>query len=158
MTLRPPRDGDFYIDNADDYFYLRESGAYAKKGKFVRSHALGLWSEGPFPFTAQQYFELAITETDEHYYQAFSAGRSLVSCIFPTSASCDVILTDSLSGYLGKGSNVICTAHFEGVAQNAVLTFRDYFVRAGSPLWVVMPTVADATMAGIRCLYASEPV
>ena len=81
-----------------------------------------------------------------------------MDAIYPTAASCDVVLTDDLSSFLGTGSNVICTAHFEGVSQRATLAFADVTIPAFTPLWVVMPLVADATLAGIRCLFASEPV
>lgn len=156
--FNPPVDGEFYLDNVNDNFWLREGGAWVKKGKLVRAHVLGLFSEGGFPFTNAQVFELALSETAEHYYPAFSTPRSEVFATYPTAASCDVVLTNDLASFLGTGSNVICTAHFQGVAQSAALTFADVVVPAFSPMWVVMPMTADVTMAGVRCLFASEPV
>ena len=158
MPIQPEVDGEFYIDNTDNSFYLRESAQWNYKGKLVRAHIVGVTSEGAFPFTNAQFFELAISETPEHYSQAFSAARSEVNAVYPTATSCDVVLTDDLSSFLGTGSNVICTAHFSGVAQIATLTFADKIIPAFTPLWVVMPLVADAALAGIRCLFASEPV
>ena len=158
MPIQPEVDGEFYIDNDNDTFFLRENSVWNKKGKLVRAHILGLTSEGAFPFTNAQAFELALSETPEHYYPAFSDARSEVIAIFPTAASCDVVLTDDLASFLGTGSNVICTASFTGVAQEASLEFTDVVIPAFTPLWVVMPLVADVAMAGIRCLFASEPV
>jgi hypothetical protein len=155
--FNPLVDGEFYIDNTNDNFWLHESGAWNKKGKLVRAHVLGLTSEGAFPFTNAQVFELALSETGEHFYPAFSTARSEVNAIFPTAASCDVILTNDLASFLGTGSNAVCTAHFEGVAQSATLTFADVIIPPFVPLWVVMPLTADATLAGLRCLFASEP-
>lgn len=158
MTTVPAVDHDFYINDLNDDFYLHEAGEWRKLGKLVRAHVIGLWSESTFPFVSLQSFELALSKTDEHFYPDFSASQSTVSCIFPTAASCDVILTDSLSGFLGTGSNAICTAHFEGVAQEATLTFNDVIVRAHTPLWIVLPATPDVAMAGLRCLFASEPL
>lgn len=155
---RPPRNGDFYIDDITDFLYLREGGGWDKKGKFVRAHIVGLTSEGPFPFTDAQAFELALSETAERYYPAFSASRSEVECIFPTAGACSIVLTDSLSAYLGYGTHVICTATFAAHSKAATLVFNDVIIPARTPLWIVMPIPADATMAGLRCLFASEPV
>jgi hypothetical protein len=155
--IQPEVNGEFYIDDVNDNFWLRENSAWTKKGKLVRAHLVGLTSEGAFPFTNAQAFELALSETPEHYYPAFSTARSEVNAIFPTAASCDVVLTNDLASFLGAGSNVICTAHFEGVAQRATLTFADVIIPPFVPLWVVMPLTADATLAGLRCLFASEP-
>lgn len=150
--------GMFFINNDDDAFYLREANAWSKKGKLVRSHVVGLASPEPSPFTALQAFELALSETDERYHSPFSDTRSAVTCLFPTSIACSLALTDSLSAFLGYGTNVICTASFAPNANKATLVFNDTIVRARSPLWVVMPAAADPAMAGIRCLFASEPL
>lgn len=156
--FNPVVDGEFYIDNDNDDFWLREGGVWDKKGKLVRAHVLGLASTGPFPFTASQAFELALSETDEHYYPAFSTALSEVVASYPTHASCDVVLTTDLAAFLGSGRNVVCTAHFSGVAQVATLTFNDVIVPKFTPMWVVMPAVADPAMAGLRCLFRSEPL
>lgn len=156
--MSQPHDGDFYIDKSDAYLFLRQLAEWDRMGKLMRTHVLGLTSEGPFPFTALQIFELALGETDEHYYPAFSLSRSMVTAIFPTAASCNIVLTDDLANFLSNGSHVICTAHFEGVAQHASLSFNDVIVRARTPLWIVMPASADVAMAGLRCLFASEPL
>lgn len=153
-----PHEGDFYIQKRNANFFLRISSAWNNEGQLVRAHVLGLTSEAPFPFTGLQTFELALSETDEHYHQDFSLDRSEVRAIFPTAGSCDLVLTDDLARFLGHGDHIICTAHFEGVSQQAALTFNDVFVPAFTPLWVVMPAIADATMAGVRCLFASEPL
>lgn len=150
--------GEFYIDNDNDHFYLRETNAWNKKGQLVRAHIVGLWSEDIFPFTATQVFELGLSSTDEHFYQAFSELHSSVRCIFPTASDTVIVLTDSLSGYLGSGRNVICTATFTGVSNDATLVFNDTVVRKHSPLWVVLPPTPDVAMAGLRCLFGSEPL
>jgi hypothetical protein len=156
--FNPPVNGEFYIDNDNGEFFLFESGAWNKKGRIVRASVVGLVSVGPFPFTPLQQFELAIGETGARYYDAFSTARSAVSCEYPTAASCDVIFTNNLAGYLSSGTDIICIAHFEGVAQEATLTFTDTTVPALAPLWVVMPASADASMAGLRALFAGEPI
>lgn len=157
MTIVPAVDHDYYIDNNNDDFYLHESGAWVKKGRLVRATCVGFVATGPSPFLNGDIFELALGETAIHYYPSFSASRSVVSCEYPTAASCSVILTDNLAGYLSSGTDVICTAHFSGVAQQATLTFNDVIVPAFSPLWLVMPATADTTMAGLRALFAGEP-
>lgn len=156
MTV--PHEGDFYIRKSNANFFLRINSAWTNEGQLVRAHVLGLTSEGPFPFTNLQTFELALSETNERYHQDFSLDRSEVRAIFPTAGSCDLVLTDNLGRFLGHGEHIICTAHFEGVAQIATLAFNDVIVPAFTPLWVVMPAIADPTMAGVRCLFASEPV
>jgi len=150
--------GEFYINDLNDDFYLRQSDIWNKKGKLVRYHVLGLNSEALFPFTSFQSFELALNETGEHYFNGLSDLLSSVSCTFPTAGSCDIVLTDNLAGFLGTGANVIGTAHFEGVTQHATLDFADRTIPAHTPLWLVMPEVPDAAMAGLRCLFVSEPV
>lgn len=151
-------DGEFYINNANDDFYLRETGQWDKKGKLVRAHIVGLTTEGPFPFVALQSFELALSETDERFYSPFSDAYSSVRAIFPPHGDVTITLTDSLSGFLGKGSNVICSAFIAANTQDAVLTFNDVFVPPRTPLWVVAPLTADPTLAGLRCLFGSEPL
>jgi hypothetical protein len=158
MTTVPGNDHDFYINNDNDDFYLHEAGFWVKKGRLVRANLVGLVSVGPYPFTDMQTFELAPGETAVHYYDAFSQSRSEVVAEYPTAASCDVIFTDNLAGYLSTGTNVICSAHFEGVAQEATLTFNDTIVPAFSPLWVIMPATADLALAGLRALFGGEPV
>jgi hypothetical protein len=157
-TIVPGADHNFYINNDNDDFYLRENGVWNKKGRLLRADVVGLVVSGPYPFTNGQTFELALGAGPIHYYQAFSGSRSEVTCEYPTAASCDVIFTDNLAGYLSSGSDIICTAHFEGVAQLATLTFNDTMVAAFSPLWIVMPATADIAMAGLRALFAGEPV
>lgn len=152
-----PLDGDFDIDNVAGGFYLRENGAWAKKGKFVRDNITGLWTDGPFPYTASQHFELAKSDTAQHFYQAFSIKNSKVTAAYAPQSALNVILTDSLSGYLGKGKNIICTAHFTPASQTATLTFNDVYVPAFAPLWCVLPATADPAFAGLQALWAGEP-
>jgi hypothetical protein len=149
-------EGGIYIDNVNDDFYLHETGVYNKKGQLVRTHVLGLMSEAAFPFTSFQYFELGVGKTSEHYFNGLSDVMSSVSCVFPTAASCDLVLTDDLAAFLARGDGVLATAHFEGVTKDATLNFADRVIPAHAPLWLVMPEVPDLAMAGLRCLFVSE--
>lgn len=158
MPIYPEVDGEFYIDNSKSRFWLRESGAWDYKGRLVLSDVVGLVSAGPYPFTAGQVFELALGITPVRYYDAFSHARSTVTCEYPAKAPCNIVFTDNLAGFLSTGTNVICQAAISPSSQTAVLTFNDTIVPAFAPLWVVMPMSADQTMAGLRALFAGEPV
>jgi hypothetical protein len=155
--LQPEVDGEFYIDNVPNDFWLRESGAWDKKGRLVRATYVCLVSAGPYPFTASQQFELALGETPIHFYDTFSRPRTVVTCEYPAKANCSVVFTDNLAGFLSTGTNVIVQADFTPASQTANLTINDVIVPAFAPLWVVMPAVADLTMAGLRALFAGEP-
>lgn len=155
--IQPEVNGEFYIDDVSDNFWLRELNAWEYKGRLYRADTVGMISAGPFPFKAGQIFELAPSTMTVHYYPDFSASRSKVSCEYPTHASCEIVFTDNLAGFLSTGTNVICTATFEGVAQNATLVFSDIIVPAFTPVWLVMPASADPTMAGLRALFAGDP-
>jgi hypothetical protein len=155
--IQPEVDGEFYIDNAKSRFWLREDGAWDKKGRLVLSDVVGLVSAGPYPFLDAQVFELALGITSVRYYGAFSQSRSKVTCEYPAAAPCDIVFTDDLAGFLSSGTNVICQATISPSSQAADLTFNDTVVPAFSPLWIVMPMTADPTMAGLRALFAGEP-
>lgn len=154
--LQPLVDGEFYIDDVVSDFYLRESAAWNKKGRLFRANVVGFWGEGPFLSGAR--FQLAVSKTPVLYTQAFTGAQSKVSCDFPTAASCNVVFTDDLAAYLGRGERAIVTAHFEGVSNLATLTVLDgATIAAGSPVWLVLPDVADAAMAGLRALISGIP-
>jgi hypothetical protein len=157
MSLQlPVVNGEFYIDDMVNDFYLREDGVWEKKGRLFRANVVGFYGEGPF--LDADRFQLAAAKGPITYTQAFSAANSSVTCDAPTAASCDVVFTDSLSLFLGRGERAICTAHFEGVANEATLTFLDgAIVAAGSPVWLVLPSTADVAMAGLRALIAGIP-
>lgn len=157
MTIQPIQNGNWYIDNDTENFYLCEDNAWVKKGRLFRASIVGLISEGPYPFTAQQVFELAIGPSPVRYYPAFSAPRSAVVCDFPAAAECEIVLTDNLAGFLSTGTDIICSAAITPASQTAVLTFNDVTVPANTPLWLVMPAIADVAMAGLRALFAGEP-
>jgi hypothetical protein len=156
--FNPLVDGEFYIDNDNGDFWLREHSAWDWKGRLFRQTVVGLISAGPFPFNDAQLFELATGATRVHYSDALSLASSSVTCEYPTAASCDVVFTDNLAGYLSSGSpaDAICVASFTGVAQVATLSFTDRFVDPFSPVWVVMPAVADLAMAGLRAVFAGR--
>lgn len=157
-----PVKGEFYINDATDDFYLFEPlppdapPGWFKKGRLMRANVVGLVSEWLNPFTDAQVFELAPGQTATHFYPLFSGARSFVTCDFPAQADCQLVLTDSLSEFLGKGKNVICTASFTPASQTAALAFNDVTLAAGAPLWLVLPLTADPTMAGLRALFAGE--
>lgn len=158
MPIKPEVDGEFYIDNIKSTYYLRENAAWDKKGRLIRSDVVGLLSVGTNPFVGGQTFELAPGITPVRYYGAFSASRSSVVCEGPTAAPCDIVFTDNLAGFLSTGTNVICLAQMSATDHRAVLTFNDTIVPAFAPLWVVMPLVPDVAMAGLRAIFAGEPV
>lgn len=151
-------DGEFYIDNTTDDFYLREASAWDKKGRLFRSNIVGMLSEAIYPFTDGQTFELAPSATRLRFHEPFSQLRSSVKCDFPAAADCTIIFTDNLAGFLSTGTNVICSAAMSAVSQSAVLTFNDTTVEAFASLWLIMPTPADVAMAGLRAMFAGEPV
>lgn len=158
MPIQPEVDGEFYIDNVKSAFFLRESAMWDKKGRLMRSDVIGLLSYATHPFEDTQTFELAPGITPVRYYDAFSQARSSVACAGPAAAPCDVVFTDNLAGFLSTGTNVICRASFLPTSSAATLAFTDTTVQAFAPLWVVMPLVADVAMAGLRALFAGEPV
>lgn len=158
MPIQPEVDGEFYIDNSTSRFWLREGAAWDAKGRLMRSDVVGLVSAGPYPFLAAQVFELAPGITPIRYYDAFSQSRSGVSCEYPAASPCAIVFTDNLAGFLSTGTNVICQAAIAPSSKTAVLTFHDTTVPAFAPLWLVMPLSADPTMAGLRALFAGEPI
>lgn len=124
----------------------------------IRSEVVGLISAGPYPFTNQQVFELAPGASNMEFSAAFSTSKSEVECEYPTAGACHVVLTDDLAGFLSSGSNVICRADFAAVSKVAALTFNDVVVPRFKPLWLVMPTIADVAMAGLRATFSGKPV
>jgi hypothetical protein len=156
--IYPLVNGEFYIDNDTDYLWLREDAAWTKKGKLVRANVVGLWTEGPFPYTDFQAFELARSETSYRLYSPFSDARSYVIGNYPTAANLDVILTNDLGGFLQSGRGVVCVAHFTPASQIATLTFTDTIIPAFAPLWIILPSAADITFAGLQCIFGGEPV
>jgi hypothetical protein len=157
MTVQPIENGKWYIDNDTENFWLCENNAWVKKGRLFRANLVGLLSEGPFPFTNGQKFELAVGATPVRYYDAFSTARSEVFCQFPAAADCEIIFTDNLAGFLSTGTDVICRASISPTSQFATLTFNDVTVPAFTPLWLVMPATADVALAGLRAIFAGEP-
>jgi hypothetical protein len=157
--LKPLVKGEFYINDVTDDFYLYEELPlldWYKKGRLMRANVAGLVSEWFYPFTNGQVFEMAPGQTPTHFYPSFSLARSIVRCDVPALADCQLVLTDSLSNYLGKGKNIICTADFTPASQTATLTFNDAIVAAGASLWLVMPSPADQTLSGLNALFAGE--
>lgn len=153
--LNPLVDGEFYIDNDNGDFYLREGGAWSRRGRLVRADIVGLYAEGPFLGGAQ--FELAPTGYDIHYSQSLSANKSSVIVDFPAISTFDLVFTDNLAAYLAYGDRAICSAHFSG-SHVASLTFTDAIVRANSPTWIVLQAAADPSFSGLRALIGGEPV
>lgn len=150
--------GSFYIDDATDNFWLKHHGVWTDKGRLYRAVVVGFLSEAIYPFTAGQYFELAPGAKGMHFYDTFSNPRSNVQCDYPAAANCTITLTDSLSGFLGLGTNVICQAQMTPASKTATLAFNDVIVPAAAPLWLVMPATADVAMAGLRALFAGDLV
>lgn len=155
--IQPPVDGEFYIDNDNDDFYLRENGAWGYKGRLFRDDVVAFISPGPYPFVAQQTFELAMGSTAVRYYQGYSGVASKVAALYPAAADCVVTFTNNLADFLGHGTSVICSAAIAAGQQQAALTFNDTTVPAFTPLWLVMPETADVAMAGMRAVFVGEP-
>lgn len=148
-------DGDFYIDNTNDDFYLHETGHWHKKGRLVRANIVGLWAEGRFVGLDQ--FELARSATAVKYSQAYSPQYSSVVAAFPPAADVDIVFTDDLASFLAYGIRAICTAHLAANTNVATLTFLTATVAADAPVWIVLPVNADVALAGLRALIGGEP-
>jgi hypothetical protein len=155
--------GQFYIDNTDDAFYLFEQpdplldAAWAYKGRLVIASIVGLWTEPLYPYTALQQFGLAPTVRPTLYSDAMSQKYSSVTCANRPTADCVVAFTDDLAAYLGYGERAVCLASFAAGAAEATLSFSTLTVPGGSPMWAVMPPVADANLAGVRALIGGRP-
>lgn len=159
MPLKPEVDGEFYIDNVTNDFFLRENAMWDWKGRLVRANVVGFYGEGPF--LAGDRFELAISATPIDYGVSMSEAISEMTCEVPPSSDVTVVFTDDLAAYLGRGERAICTGVFTAgtpTSNVAALTFTDAHVAAGSRVWLVLPNeIADPTFAGLHVLIAGEP-
>jgi hypothetical protein len=165
--IQPPVDGEFYINNDDSDFYLREGGVWDYKGRLFRANVVGFWGEGRF--NAGDVFTLAMSKTAVTYPPAFSGSQSSVTCDYAPSTQRTIVFTDDLAAYLAYGERAICTAVFAPNTKVATLTFlqRDgagespahgATIAAGAPTWLVLPDpVADTGFAGLRVLIAGMP-
>lgn len=143
--------GEFYINNLDDAFYLRETNEWNYKGKLARANIVGFYGDGPF--LPGQRFRLATSETHVVFFQEFSEQYSSVESAYPVSAACDLIFTDDLAAALGYGERIVCTAHFEPGEKIATLTFGNMVVAAHAQLYLVMPDTTVGTLAGVQALF-----
>jgi len=156
--IQPPVNGEFYIDNENDDFYLREGGVWGWKGRIMRASAIGFYGDGPF--TDAQTFPLAEFLSDLRFTAAFSGPRSFIKADAPPSTDVNIVVTDNLAAFLGTGNRAICTGTIlagEGTA-TTLSWLEGTIVPAGSRLWIVMPSPADPAMAFVRTIIAGEIV
>jgi hypothetical protein len=153
--ILPEVNGEFYINNINAEFFLREDAVWNYKGRFFRANIVGLYAEGRF--TGLDVFELARSATSVHYSPGFSPAYSKVTAAYPPAAGVTVVFTDDLATYLAYGERAICTATFAANTNVATLTFLDATVAADAPVWVVLPEVADIALAGLRVLVGGDP-
>lgn len=137
--------GEFYIDNIPDDFYLREAGAWQFKGRLVRADVLGFYADGPF--ANAQRFTLAPGVNTVHYSPTISPTYSKAFCRSTPLAPVDVVFTDDLAAYLALGERAIMTAHWEPGEVDATLTFLDAVILKHTPVFAVFPTDNDTTFA-----------
>ncbi len=143
--------GEFYIDNLDDAFYLRETNEWDYKGKLAKANIVGFLGDGPF--LPGERFQLATSETAVVYFQEFSEQYSSVESAYPVQGDRELLFTDNLAAALAYGDRVICRAHIAAGERIATLTFANMVVAPHAQLYLVMPDPADATLAGVQALF-----
>lgn len=149
--------GEFYIDNNNDDFYLRESGVWNWKGRVMRVGGVGFYGEGPF--TNAQYYPLSESLCTLQFTAAFSGPRSLIKADAPPSGNVTIVVTDNVASYLGTGGRALCTGTILAGTSDATLTWLEgATVLAGSRMWIVMPLTADPALAFVRAIIAGEIV
>ncbi len=153
--IQPEVDGEFYIDNDKSDFYLRENAAWGKKGRLFRTNIVGFYVSGRF--VGGEQYELASSASPVTYDTVFSPMHSSVRAEYPPVADVTLVFTDDLAAYLAYGGRAICTAHIAANTQNATLTFTSAEVAANSPVWLVLPTIADVALSGLRVSIGGEP-
>ena len=150
-----PVNGEFYINNLNKDFWLREFDAWNKKGKLIDNDIVGFYADGPF--RDAQTFTLAPSVYAVNYSPALSPSVSRASCASPPTGAVDVVFTDDLPAYLALGERAIMTAHWEPGTTEATLTFLTATIAAHSSVYAVFPTDNDPTFAIVSIYMGGEP-
>lgn len=149
-----PVNGEFYIDNIPNDFWLREFDAWNYKGKLVRAEVVGFYVDGPL--ADLQRFTLAPSVNTVHYSPTISPAYSNAFCRSTPTVPVDVVFTDDLAAFLSAGERAIMTAHWEAGEANATLTFLDAVVTAHTPIFSVFPADHDLTFAVVSMYMGGE--
>lgn len=155
MALNKPYvDGEFYIDDNVDSFYLREDGAWLYKGKLMRTSGLGFYGEGPF--LDKDRFPLASVASPTIYDNVFSPTKTIIKCGYPPATAVEIAITGDVATYLAYGEGALCVASFAANSNTPTLTFptAPIVVPAGATPWIVLPETADIAFGDLHIVLA----
>jgi hypothetical protein len=115
---------------------------------------LGFQAVGPF--TAIQQFILAMAPRAVTFPSVSLVDLSSATCTSAPHANTSLVLTDNLGNYLAHGTNIVCTVSFAAGAKTGTLVWGTPTLEAiGTVLYIAMIT-ADASFAGVQCLFAGD--